>query len=87
MVNTRTRVARVNNVFSISKNAALIQRKMLQYTTVSIKLHHSTLSEIKSPVSTLSDVLACVSKHCVDQKQHSNLESSTKSVNNTANRC
>ena len=84
MVNIGTKVAPVNIAFSSSKNAALIERKKLQYTTLSIKLHHCTFSEIKTPVFTLSNVLACVSSiHCVDQKQHSNLEFLTKSVNNT----
>ena len=50
MVNMGTRVAPVNIAFSSSRNAALIERKMLQYTTLSIKLHHCTLSEItKNP--------------------------------------
>ena len=83
MVNIRARVALVNIAFSSSKNAALIERKMLQYTTLSIKLHHCTLSEIQIPVFILWDVLACVSIHCVDQKQHSNLDFLTKSINNT----
>ena len=83
----RTAVATVNIAFSSSKNAALIERKMLQYTTLSIKLHHCTLSEIKTQVFTLSDVLACVSKHCTDQKQHSNREFLTKSIENTLQTC
>ena len=74
MLNIGTRVASVNVAFSSSKNAALIERKVLQYTTLSIKLHHCTFSEIETPVFTLSDVLACVSIHCVDEKQHSNLD-------------
>ena len=82
-VNIGTRVAPVNIAFSSSKNVALIERKMLQCTTLSIKLHHCTLSKIETPVCTLSDVLACVSLHCVDQKQHSNLDFLTKSFNNT----
>ena len=56
---------------------------MLQYTTLSIKFHLYTLREIKTPVFIMSDVLACVSIHCVDQKQDSNMDFSTKSVNNT----
>ena len=44
MVNNGTRVATVNIVLSTSRNAALIDRKMLQYTTLSTKLHHCTLS-------------------------------------------
>ena len=83
MVNIGTRVAPVIIAFSRPKNSALTELKMLQYTTLSIKLHHCTLSEIKTPVFTLSDVLACVSIHCVDQKQRSNLDLLTKSVNNT----
>ena len=82
MVNFGTRIAPVNFALSSSKKAALIESKLLQYTTLSIKLHHCTLSERKSPVFTLSDVLACVSIHCLDQKQHSNLDFLTKSVNN-----
>ena len=69
--------------FFSSKNAALFERKMLLYTTLSMKLHHCTLSEIKTPVFTLSDVPACVLIRCVDQKQRSNLDFLTKSVNNT----
>ena len=71
MVNIGTTVAPVNIAFSSSRNAALIERKMLQCTTLSIKLHHRTLSELKTQVSTMSDVLACVSVHCADQRQHS----------------
>ena len=85
MVNIGTRVALVNIAFSSSKISALIERKMLKYTTFSKKLHQCTLSE-KNPVSILSDVLACVSIHCVDQKQHSNLDCLSKSINNTLQR-
>ena len=60
IVNNGTRVALVNIAFSSSRNAALIVRKMLQYTTLSKKLHHRTLSEMKTQIFTLSDVLACV---------------------------
>ena len=83
MVNIGTRVAPLNIAFSSSKNAALTERKMLQYTTLSIKLHHCTFSEIKTPVFTLLVVLACVSIHWVDQTQHSNLEFLTESVDDT----
>ena len=79
MVNIGTRVAPVNIVFSSSRNAALIERKVLQYTTLSKKLHHFTVGKIKTQVFTLSDVLACVSIHCADQKQHSNADFLTKS--------
>ena len=72
IVNMRTAVATVNIAFSSSRNAALIERKMLQYTTLSKKLYHCTLSELKTQLFTLSDVLACFSIHCADQKQHSN---------------
>ena len=40
MVNIGTRVAPVKIAFSSSRNAALIERKLLQYTTLSIKLHY-----------------------------------------------
>ena len=69
MVNIGTRVALMNIAFSSSKNASLFEPKVLQYTTISIKLHHCTLCEIRTPVFTLSDVLSCVSINCVDQKQ------------------
>ena len=68
MVNIGTRVAPVTILFSSSRNAALIEPKVLQYTTLSKKLHGCTLSEIITQAFTLSDVLACVSIHFVDQK-------------------
>ena len=80
MVNIGTGVAPVNIGLSSSRSAALIERKMLQNTTLSMKLYHCTLSEIKTQVFTLSDVLACVSIHCEDQKQHSELDFSTKYI-------
>ena len=87
IVTIGTGVASVNIAFSCSRNAALIERKMLQYTTLSIKLHHCTLNEIETQIFTMSDVFACVSVHCVDQKQHSNPDLLTKSVNNTLQTC
>ena len=39
MVNTETRVAPVNIAFSSSRNAALIERNVLQHKTLSIKYH------------------------------------------------
>ena len=83
----RTAVATVNIVFSSSKNAVFTERKMLQYTLLSIKLHHCTLSEIKTKVFTLSGVLACVSIHSTDQKQHSNRDFLTKSIENKLQTC
>ena len=85
--NIGTRVATVDSVISTSRNADLIESKLLQYTTLSKKLHHCTLSEIKTQVFSLSDVLACCSIHWADQKQHSNPEFLTKSVNNTLQAC
>ena len=87
MVNIRTRVATVNIAFSISRIAALIERNMLQYTTLYIKLQHCTLSKLKNQVPTLSDVLACVSIHCAHEKQHSNRDFLTKSTDNTLQTC
>ena len=87
IVNMRTAVATVNIAFSSSKKAALIERKMLHYTTLSIKLHHCTSSEIKTQVFTLSDVVACVSIPCTDQKQYSNRDFLTKSTENTLQTC
>ena len=51
MVNIGTRVAPVNIVFPSSRKAALIERKTLQYTTLSVQLHHCVLSEIKTKFS------------------------------------
>ena len=83
VVNIGTGVAPVNTGFSSSRSAALIEGKMLQNTKLSIKLHDCTLSEMKTQVSTLSDVLACVPKHCADRKQHSNRDFLTESIENT----
>ena len=87
MVNIGTRVAPVNIVFSSSRSVALFERKKLQNTTFSVKLHHCTLSELKTQVFTLSDVLVCVSIHCADQKQHSNWDFLSKSIDNTLQKC
>ena len=87
MTNIGTRVAPANIAFSGSRNAALFERKMLQYTTLSINYHHCTLSEIKTQIFTMSDVLASVSVHCADQRQHSIPEFLTKSIDNTQQTC
>ena len=87
MVNIGTRVAQVYIAFSGSRNAALIERKMMEYTTLSIRLHHCTLSEIKTHFFTMLDVLACVSEHCADQRQHSIPDFLTKSFDNTLQKC
>ena len=49
MVNIGTGVAPVNIAFSNSRKAALVERKMLQDTSISLKYHHCTLREIKNP--------------------------------------
>ena len=49
MANIGTGLEPVNIAFSKCRNAVLIERKMLHCTTLSIKLHHYTLSEIKNP--------------------------------------
>ena len=87
MVNIGTRIAPVNIAFSSSRNAALIECKVLQYTTLSIKLHHCTLSEINTPVFTLLDIFACVPIHWVDQKQHLNPDFLAKSIDNRLQTC
>ena len=74
-------------LFFISRNAALIERKMLQNTTLSKKFYHCTLSEIKTQVFTLSHVLALVSIHCADQKQPSIRDFLTKSIDITLQLC
>ena len=83
MISIGTRVLTVNIAFSTPRNAALIESKMLQYTTISLKLHHCTLSELKTQVFTLSDVIACLSIHSTNHKQQSNPDLSTESPNNT----
>ena len=45
MVNIGTRVAPVNIAFSSSRNAALIERKVLQYTTFCKELRHCSMSK------------------------------------------
>ena len=87
MVNIGSRVVPVNIAFSSSKIAALIGSKMLQNTTLSIKLHHCTLGELKTQTFTLADVLACVSIHSSDQKQHSIRDFLSKSNENTLQTC
>ena len=87
MVNIGTRVAPVNIGLCSSRNAALIERKVLQYTTLSMKLHHYILSEMNTQIFTLSDVLVCVSIFCADHKQYSNPDFSTKSIDNTLQTC
>ena len=49
IVNLGTRVVPVNIAFSSSRNAALIERKVLQYTTLSKKLENCILCELKNP--------------------------------------
>ena len=86
-VNIGTKDALVIIAFSSSRDAALIERKMLQYTILSTKLHHCTLSEIKTQFFTMSDVLAWVSVHCADQRQHSIPDFLTKFTDNTLQTC
>ena len=83
MVNIGTRVAPVNEAFSSSRSVALIDRKMLRNTTLSIEFHQYTLSKTKTQVFTMSDVLGCVSVHCADQRQHSIPDFSTKCIDNS----
>ena len=87
MVNSGTGAAPVNIAFSSSRNAALIERKMMQNTTLSIKHHHYTLSETRTHIFTVSDVLACVSVHCADQRQHSIPDFLKKSSDYTQQTC
>ena len=87
MLDTGTRDATVKIAFSSLRKASLIERKMLQYTPLPIKLHHCTLRELKTQFLTLSDVLACPSKLCANQKQRSNPDFLTKSLNITLQLC
>ena len=47
IVNIGTGVAPLNIAFSSSRSTASMERKMSQNTTLSIKLHHCTLTEKK----------------------------------------
>ena len=87
MVNIGTRVAPVNIAFSRSKNAALIERKTLQYITLCTNYQQCTITELKPEVFTRSDVLACVSVHCADQRKHSVPDFLPKSNDNTQQTC
>ena len=87
IVNMGTGVASVNIAFCSSRIAALIERKLLKNATLSIKLNYCKLSEMETQVFRLSNVLACVSLHCADQKQHSNRDFLTKSFENTLLTC
>ena len=87
VINIGTRVATVNSDFSTSRIAALIESKMLQYTTLSSELHHCTSSDLETQIVLLSDVLVCLSIHCEDQKQHSNPDILIKSFNNMLKTC
>ena len=86
-VNIGTRVATVNIAFSSCRSAALIKRGKVHHTTLSIKLHHCTLGELKTQLFAMSDVLACILKHYLDKKKHSNPDFLTKSVNFTLQTC
>ena len=77
----------MNIVYSSSRNADLKERKLLQYTSLSIKYYHCTLREIKTQFFTKLDVLACVSIHCADQTQHLIPQFLTKSVEKTLQTC
>ena len=78
MVNIGTRVEPVNIAFSSSRNATLNERKVLQYTTFIYKTPSFYFErEVKTQVSTSTDVLACLSIHCVDKKQQSNRDTGT----------
>ena len=87
IVNIGTGVATVYIAFSSSRNATLIERKLLQYTTLSIKLRHFTLNGVKTQVSTSTDVLACLSIHCADKKQQSNPDFLAESPYNMLQTC
>ena len=73
--------------FSSSSNATLIERKLLQYTTLSIKLRHFTLNGVKIQVFTSTEVLACLSIHCADKKQQSNPDFLSKSLKKMLQTC
>ena len=84
MINIGAAVPPVNIAFSRSRRTALIESKMLHYTSLSMKLHHCTMSEIKTQVYTLSDVLV-VSQYIARIKNNS--QTKTKSFDNTLKTC
>ena len=61
-MNIGIKVATLNIVFSTVKNPALYECKVLQYTTLSMKIHICTLSELKAQPYTLSNILACLER-------------------------
>ena len=87
MVKIGTRVAMMNIAFSTSRNGALNERKLLQYTLFSMKLYHCALIEPKFHVFILPDILVCLSKPCTEQKLHSNPDFLTKPESNTLKAC
>ena len=87
MVNMGSRVAPLNIAFSSSRNAGLIERKVLQYTNLSIYSIIEHWSKWKSKFLHFQAFLFFVSKHCVDQKQHSNSDFLKKSFDNTLQTC
>ena len=87
IVNIGTGVATVYIASSSSRNATLIERKLLRYKNLSLKLRLFTLNGVKTHVSTSTDVLACLSIHCADKKQQSNPDFLAKSLNNMLQTC
>ena len=87
MVNIGTKVATVNIVFSTSRNATLIEQEALHYTILSTKLQQCTLSELKIPAFTISNVLACLSEPCADREQHQKSDFSKQSANIKLQKC
>ena len=87
-VDIGTRVVTLENVFfSISRDAVLIERKMLYYTILSNKTHHCTMGELKAHVFILSNLFDCLPIPCADQEQHSNRDFSLKFEKNTLQTC
>ena len=87
MINIGKRFPTGNIAFFSSRNAALFEFKMMQHTTLSIEVHHCTMSELKTQVLILADVLACFSINCADLKQHPNPDFLPNSVNITLETC
>ena len=86
MVNIGTRIAPVNIAFSSSRNAALNECKVLQYTTITIKLHHCTLSVIKSSILPCRTSLL-VSQYIAWIRNNTRTHFLTKSINYTLQTC
>ena len=85
MINIGTGVAPVNIVFSSSRNAALIERKMLQDTIITYKTPSLYIERNRNlNFHVVRRLCFCLNRlDCADQKQLSNPDFLTKSIDKT----